>query len=70
MNKMNDALAPYAKALVAFAVAFTGAVATGYVDGVMTAGEWWFAGSAGVAALGAVYGVPNRMRTAKHAMND
>lgn len=52
-------LKPIAKALVGGAVAFTGAVATGYSDGVMQPGEWWFAASTGLAALAVVWGVPN-----------
>ena len=56
MNRVT----PYAKAVLAGAVAFTGAVATGYSDGTMTAAEWWTSASAGLVALGAVFGVPNR----------
>lgn len=52
-------LRPVAKALVGGAVAFTGAVATGYADGGMTPGEWWFAASTGLAALAVVWGVKN-----------
>lgn len=50
---------PYAKAAIAGAVAFSGAVAVGYTDGAMSAAEWWTASSAALVALGAVFGVPN-----------
>ena len=53
-------LKPYAKAIVGGLVAFTGAVATGYSDGVMQTGEWWLSASTGLAALGVVFGVRNR----------
>lgn len=55
-------LKPYAKAVVAGAIAFTGAVATGYADGAMHTGEWWLAASTGLAALGVVFGVRNAER--------
>lgn len=51
---------PYAKALVATAIAITGGVAVGYADDSLTKGELWTAIAAGVAALGATFGVPNR----------
>lgn len=53
---------PYAKAIVAAVVAFTGAVATGAVDNAITLGEWWAAAAAGTAAGGVVFGVRNRPR--------
>ena len=56
---MQNTILNAAKAIIAAAVAFAGTVATGYVDGAMTAGEWWLAASAGLVSLGAVYGVPN-----------
>lgn len=51
------------KATTAAGVAFAGAVATGYTDSAMTAGEWWAAAAVGLAAFGAVYGVENRPPT-------
>jgi hypothetical protein len=56
---MLGKLAPYAKAVIAGAVAFTGAVAVGFADNSITTGEWWTAAAAGVAALGATFGIPN-----------
>lgn len=50
----------YAKALLAGAIAFTGAVATGYSDGVMIAAEWWLSASSGLVAVGGVWGIRNR----------
>lgn len=56
---MKNTLAPIAKALVAAAVALTGGIAVGYADDALTRGELWTAIAAGVAALGATWGVPN-----------
>ena len=50
----------YAKAIVAAAVALTGGIAVGYADDSLTTGELWTAIAAGVAALGATFGVRNR----------
>lgn len=50
---------PIAKALVAGAVAVTGGIAVGYADDSLTRGELWTAIAAGVAALGATFGVRN-----------
>lgn len=55
MNKLK----PYAKAVVAGAVALTGGIAVGYADDRLTTGELWTAIAAGVAALGATFGVRN-----------
>ena len=62
MNKIT----PYAKAIVAALIAFSGAVAVGYSDNAMTAAEWWFSGSTGLTALGVVFGVPNKDPRAQH----
>lgn len=59
---------PYTKALVATAVAFSGAVATGYADGNMVTGEWWTAAAAGLVALSAVFGFPNKAKPSPDAM--
>lgn len=56
---MNTALS-IAKALLAGAIAFVGAVAVGYTDEAITTAEWWASAAAGLTALGVVYGVPNR----------
>lgn len=54
------------KALLASAIAFVGALATALIDdksiGEITDGQWVSAVLAGLVALGAVYGVPNRPR--------
>lgn len=54
---------PYVKALLAGAIAFTGSVATAYADNGATVAEWWLSVSAGLTALGAVYGTPQRRAT-------
>lgn len=51
-----------AKAITAAAVAFAGAGATAAVDDRITTGEWWAMVAAALAALGAVWAVPNRPR--------
>lgn len=56
---MNAYLPQMAKALMAGGIAFTGAVAVAYTDGVATTAEWWTAASAGLVALGGVWGIPN-----------
>jgi hypothetical protein len=48
------------KALLAGAIAGAGAVAVGYADGAITTAEVWTAVASGLAALGVVWGVPNR----------
>jgi hypothetical protein len=57
--KVARAAAPYAKGILAGAIAYVGAVATGYTDGIMTTGEWWAAAGAGLGALAVVVRVPN-----------
>lgn len=61
---MLDHLAGMAKALLAAAISFLGAVSTALIDdkslGQLTDGQWVTAVLAGLVALGAVYGVPNR----------
>jgi len=59
METTKEIVAGAAKAVLAGAIAFTGAVATGFADGVMETGEWWAAGAVGLAALGVIYRVPN-----------
>lgn len=59
---------PYTKAIVATAVAFSGAVATGYADGNMVPGEWWTAAAAGLVALSTVFGFPNKAKNDSNAM--
>lgn len=54
---------PYAKAIIAGLITFTGAVATGYAEEPMTTAEWWLAASFGLASLGAVFGIPNKPPT-------
>lgn len=54
---------PIAKALLAGAIAGTGAIAVGYTDGALTTAEVWTAVASGLTALGAVWGVPNKART-------
>lgn len=61
---MIRAAAPYAKAILAGAIATVGAVAVGYADGTMVAAEWWSAAASGLVALGGVWGVPNAVRHA------
>lgn len=51
---------PYAKALAATVIAGVGAIAVGYADDALTRGELWAAISVGLAAGGAVFGIPNR----------
>lgn len=53
-----DALLPYVKSLIGGLGAFVGAVATGYNDGSMSAGEWWTATGAGLAVVYAVFNLP------------
>lgn len=61
---MTDRLAGMAKAFLAAAIAFLGAISTALIDdkslGQLTDGQWVTAALAGLVALGAVYGVPNR----------
>ena len=57
-------IAPYAKAVMAGAIAAAGAVATGYADEVLSTGEIWAAVSAGLAAGGATWAIPNAARKA------
>lgn len=57
-------IAPYAKAILGALIAFVGAVAVGYTDGLMTAAEWWTSAGAGLVVLGGVFGVPNAEREA------
>lgn len=49
----------YRKAIAAFIVAGTGALATAGVDNAITVGEILVAVAAACAAAGAVFGVPN-----------
>lgn len=48
-----------AKAILAGAISFSGAVAVAYADGEASTAEWWTAVSAGLVALGGVYGIRN-----------
>lgn len=48
-----------AKAVISCAVAYAGAVATGYTDGTMTTGEWWAAAASGLTAAALVFGIGN-----------
>jgi hypothetical protein len=48
------------KALLAGAIAGAGAVAVGYADGAITTAEVWTAVASALAALGVVWGVPNK----------
>jgi hypothetical protein len=57
--RLITAIKPYAKAVIAGAVALTGGIAVGYADNSLTTGELWTAIAAGVAALGATFGVRN-----------
>jgi|SoiMetStandDraft_2_1073263.scaffolds.fasta_scaffold1360580_1 hypothetical protein len=61
---MFDKLAGAAKALLAALISFLGAVSTALIDdkslAELTDGQWVTAILAGLVALGAVYGVPNR----------
>jgi hypothetical protein len=50
---------PYAKAILAAAVAGSGSIATGFADGQLVAGEIAVAVAAAVAAGAAVFGVRN-----------
>jgi hypothetical protein len=52
-------LKPYAKAILAAAVAGTGSIATGFADGRLVAGEIAAAVAVAVAAGAAVFGVRN-----------
>lgn len=52
----------HAQALLAGALALVGTLATGAVDGHIELAEWLTAGATGLAALGAVYGVPPATR--------
>lgn len=54
-------LAAILKAIVGALITFLGSLATGLGDGSLTAQEWIYAGIAGLVALGAVYGVPNKV---------
>lgn len=54
-------LAAIIKAIIAALVAFLSALATGLGDGSLTAQEWIYAAIGGLVALGAVYGVPNKV---------
>lgn len=54
------ALRPVAKALVAGAAAGVGALAVAAADDRITTGEWWAGAAATLAALAAVWRVPNR----------
>ena len=56
MNK----IAPYAKAIIAAAVTFLGALVTALDDGSISASEWLTAVIALLVAGGAVFSVPNR----------
>lgn len=51
---------PYLKAVVAFLVAATGALATAAVDNSIVLGEWMAALATAVAAGGAVFATPNK----------
>lgn len=55
--------APYAKAIAAFLVALTGALAVGAADNTITLGEGLAALATAVAAGAAVFGVRNRPST-------
>ena len=56
MNKLNI----YAKSIIAALVAGLGALQVANSDGVITASEWVQIASVTLAALGFVWGVPNR----------
>lgn len=56
---MTPHFAYAAKAILAAAIAGTGALATAYADGDLTAAESWTALTAALVALGAVFGIPN-----------
>jgi len=58
-----DRLAPIAKALVGALAAGVGAVAAAAIDDHVTTGEWWAAAASAMAALAAVYAVPNAPRS-------
>lgn len=49
-----------AKALVAFGIAFFGALGTAAIDNEISSGELFTAIGAGLAALGVVWAVPNK----------
>ena len=54
--------ATYIKAILAFAIAGVGALATAAVDGGVTLGEGLSAAAAALVALGGVYQIPNADR--------
>lgn len=54
-----DKFKPYAKALIAGAIALTGGIAVGYADDSLTRGELWTAIAAGLTGVGATFGVRN-----------
>lgn len=54
-----NAAKPYAKCLVAAGVAFCATGATAAADGTITGAEWFGIIGGTLAALGAVFGVPN-----------
>lgn len=56
---------PYAKAVLACLIAFVGVLIAAAADDHISLVEWLTAAGAGLAALGGVYGVPNKP-TAMH----
>jgi len=59
-ENLMSKFAPYAKAVLAAAIAGLGALGTALTDGSVSTAEWVAVASAVVVALGVVWGVPNK----------